>query len=278
VLRASANTPPLLAAIATAVAVVALSGCASTKAPKSGFSGTLVYCSAIDYPPAEFYGGVTPRGRELRLRPVGVDIDIGSEVARQVGVKARFVNTEFDGIIAALLAKKCDAIISTMNDTAARRAQVDFVDYLSVGKSLMVKHGNPAGIQTLSDLSGKLVSVESGTTNEAFLHQESARLQRQGKAGMRVVTYSEDTDASGALKAGDVDAYFGDAPVVAYYVTHDSAFAVAGRPLDSGPVGIALRKGDTRIAKVRRAIDQMYADGKMKKILAKWRLSATALH
>src|SRR5438105_10289969 len=51
--------------------------------------------------------------------------------------------TLFRSIIAALKAKKCDAIISGMNDTAERRKQVDFTDYLQVGQSLMVKKGNP---------------------------------------------------------------------------------------------------------------------------------------
>jgi len=37
--------------------------------------------------------------------------DIGTYIAQKMGVKARFDNTGFDGIIAALLAKKCDAVI-----------------------------------------------------------------------------------------------------------------------------------------------------------------------
>src|SRR5207248_389471 len=65
---------------------------------------------------------------------VGSDIDFGTEIAKQMGVKAVFKNTVFDSIIAALKAKKCDAIISGMNDTPERRKQVDFVDYLKVGQ------------------------------------------------------------------------------------------------------------------------------------------------
>ena len=57
-----------------------------------------------------------------------------------------------------------------MNDTAERRKQVAFVDYLSVGQSLMVKKGNPKKHQRRStSLSGKTVSVEVGTTNKQFL-------------------------------------------------------------------------------------------------------------
>ncbi|HEY1479595.1 MAG TPA: transporter substrate-binding domain-containing protein, partial [Gaiellales bacterium] len=89
----------------------------------------LLFCSDITYPPEEFYQGTTP---------VGSDIEIGDAIAAQMGVKASFQNTGFDGIIPALLSKKCDAVISGMNDTPARRKQVDFTDYLSVGQSFMV--------------------------------------------------------------------------------------------------------------------------------------------
>jgi ABC-type amino acid transport substrate-binding protein len=70
-----------------------------------------------------------------------------------MGVEAQFKNVGFDGIIAALLAKKCDAIISGMTDTAERRKQVDFTDYLIVGMSLMVKKGNP--VHSLHQPSGE---------------------------------------------------------------------------------------------------------------------------
>jgi polar amino acid transport system substrate-binding protein len=92
-----------------------------------------------------------------------------------MGVKAQFDNTGFDGIIPALLSKKCNAIISGMNDTAQRRKQVGFVDYLRVGQSLMVKKGNPDHINGLVSLSGRTVSVELGTTLESTKARTCAR-------------------------------------------------------------------------------------------------------
>ena len=92
-----------------------------------------------------------------------------------------------------------------MNDTAERRKQVAFVDYLSVGQSLMVKKGNPKKINTLTSLSGKSVSVEVGTTNKQFLDAESKLLVKKGKPAIKVVTFPKDTDAASALKTGRVD-------------------------------------------------------------------------
>ena len=237
-------------------------------APARQSAGTLTFCTDATYPPEEFFQGT---------KLVGSDIDIGSEVARRLGMTAKFQNTGFDGIIAALLAKKCDAIISGMNDTPERRKQVAFVDYISVGQSLMVKKGNPKGIKTPASLSGRSVSVEVGTTNKTFLDQTSAGLKKKGKPGIKVVTFPKDTDAANALKTGRVDAYFGDAPVVAYYIQRDTSFAFAGSPVNPIPVGMAFRKGDPLIGKVRTQVKAMYADGKMASILAKWKMSAVSL-
>jgi polar amino acid transport system substrate-binding protein len=265
---------PLGAAIAVGalllLAAPAAAGGPAVRPPTSvAKAGRIVYCSDITYPPEEFYKG---------SKAVGSDIDIGTAVARELGVKARFDNTGFDGIIAALLAKRCDAIISGMNDTPARRKSVGFVDYLSVGQSLMVKKGNPEKIHTLADLAGKHVSVEVGTTNKDFLDAESTKLQAGGKQAITVVTFPKDTDAAAALKTGKVDAYFGDSPVVAYYISKDKTLAFGGQPINPIPVGIAVRKTDTQLhATIRKAVHLLYRNGSMKRILAKWKMTSFAL-
>jgi polar amino acid transport system substrate-binding protein len=233
-------------------------------------AGKVVFCSDITYPPEEFYKG---------SKPVGSDIEIGDAIAKRLGVSAEFDNTGFDGIIPALLSKKCDAIISGMNDTPERRKQVDFVDYLSVGQSFMVKKGNPEHITDLASLAGKSASVETGTTNKDFLDAQSKKLHSGGKKPISVVTFPKDTDAANALKTGKVDAYFGDSPVVAYYIAQDpSSFSFGGNPVNPIPVGIAVRKSDKQLSSaIQAATNKMYADGTMSRILAKWKMSDFAL-
>src|SRR5213082_3380014 len=117
-------------AAGAAIGALATAGAAAaahrsvTPPPNIKSAGKIVFCSDITYPPEEYFKGGNA---------VGSDIDIGAAVAKSMGVQTQFKNTTFDSIIAALLAKKCDAIISGMNDTAERRKQVDFVDYLSIG-------------------------------------------------------------------------------------------------------------------------------------------------
>jgi polar amino acid transport system substrate-binding protein len=242
---------------------------ASITAPASiASAGKLVFCSDITYPPEESY-------KQGTTTPEGSDIDIGNYIAEKMGVKARFDNTGFDGIIAALLAKKCDAVISGMNDTPERRKQVAFVDYLKVGQSFMVKKGNPENITSIDSLAGKSASVETGTTNKDFLDAQSKRLTSQGKKAIKVVTFPKDTDAANALRTGRVDAYFGDAPVVAYYIEKTpDAFSLGGTPVNPISIGIAINKSNTELqSAVTKAIDMIYADGTMNTILTRWKLA-----
>jgi polar amino acid transport system substrate-binding protein len=142
----------------------------------------------------------------------------------------------------------------------------------------MVKAGNPEKITTLASLAGKSVAVEVGTTNKTFLDAASKKLTKQGKSAIKVTPFPKDTDAAAALKTGRVDAYFGDSPVVAYYIQKDKSFGFGGAPINPILVGIAIRKDDSATKSgVQKAVTAMYKDGTMKRILAKWKMSATAL-
>jgi|SRR5579872_1342661 len=257
----------VLAGVAVLVAGVlaAVAAASVTPPPAIKSAGKIVFCTDATYPPEESLNGTTF---------VGSDIDIASAVASQMGVKASFKNTTFDSIIAALKTKKCDAIISGMNDTPQRRQQVNFVDYLKVGQSILVKKGNPEHIKTLANLAGKSVSVESGTTNRDFLAAESAKLVKAGKKAIDIKTFPKDTDAAAALKAGRVDAYFGDSPVAVYYADRDKSFAIGGAPISPIAIGIAIRKGDPLGAATQKAVNAVYASGQMKKIVAKWGMTS----
>jgi polar amino acid transport system substrate-binding protein len=269
-MRANLRSPAVFAVVLTALlvgaAVAAAARSSVTPPPAIKSAGQIVYCSDISYPPEESFAAGN--------KPIGSDIDIGTGIAKLMGVKATFKNTTFDSIIPALITKKCDAIISGMNDTASRRKQVDFVDYLKVGQSLMVKKGNPEHIGALASLAGKRVSVESGTTNRDFLASASKKLVKSGKKAISIVTFPKDTDAASALKTGRVDAYFGDSPVAVYYANRDHSFQVAGSPIAPIAIGIAIRKGDPLKPAVQKALSQLYANGTMKKIVAKWGMNS----
>ena len=275
----AASAAPSVAAspAASAEASAAASPAASAEASPSSAAlavpdriktaGTLIVCSDVSYAPEEFYAadGTTIQGS---------DIDIAADIAKRWGVTLQVDNTPFDGIIAALKAKKCDLILSGMNSTDERKKEVDFVDYLNVGQGLLVPAGNPKNIKTLDDLSGKSVAVQLGTSNKDALDAKDKALKAAGKPGIDIVGFEKDTDAFQQLALGRVDAYSTDSPVVAYYNSlpgNKGKFEVGGTPIDPLPIGVAMRKDDAGMKDaVQAAVDAMYADGALKAIVDKW--------
>lgn len=261
-----------LCAVAAVVALAAVGAAAAavTPPPSVKQAGQIVFCSDLGYPPMESLHGT---------KAVGADVGIAGAIAKTMNVKAQFRNVGFDGIVAALLAKKCDAVISGMTDTAQRRSQVDFTDYLEVGMSLMVKKGNPHHISGLASLSGLGVAVQVGTVEKDALTAENKLLRKQNRRPVQIKIFNKDSDAAAALITGKVDAYFSDDPPVGYYVkTSGGKFEVAADKIQAAPYGIASRKHDPLGPAIKKAVAQLYANGAMESILSRWGLSAFALN
>jgi polar amino acid transport system substrate-binding protein len=260
-----------VAAVAATVALVAAATATAAVTPPRNVTGAgkLVFCTDPGFPPMESLQGG---------KPVGADIEIGRAAASLMGVKAEWRNVGFDGIIAALVAKKCDAVITGMTDTAERRNEVDFTDYLNVGMSLMVKRGNPRHITGLGSLPGLRVAVQLGTTEKDTLTALNKRLAAQGQKPVVVRLFNKDSDAAAALVTGKVDAYFSDDPPIGYYVKQTGGkFEVAADKIQAAPYGIATRKDDALGPAMRKAIAQLYSTGTMNSILGDWGMSGLAL-
>ncbi|HUS13513.1 MAG TPA: transporter substrate-binding domain-containing protein [Chloroflexia bacterium] len=227
-------------------------------------AGVLSVGSDASYPPQEYI--------DAAGNPVGVDIDIASEIASRMGLELNVVNFKFDDIIPALNAAQFDLVISAMTITTDRMAVVDFVPYFEAGQAVLVRKGNPAGIKTLDDLSGKTAVAQQGTVEEETLNALNESLEKAGKPKVNVLTYPNDTDAVDQLRVGRADATLHDSPVAAYYAAlNPNGFEVAIPNFDSAPEGIATAKINKPMHDaVQAAVDAMKADGTMAAIMAKW--------
>jgi len=250
------------------IAVLVLTAAAAF-ATQASAAKQLVFCSDVSYPPEEFVQGG---------KSVGSDIDIAANVAKRLGMTSKIQNTGFDGIVAALLSNKCDAIISGMNDTPERRKSIAFVDYLSVGQSLIGKKGNPLGIKTPLDVCGRVAGAQVATTNLQTLQKFDKQCKAKGKKGIKIISFKEDPLGVTALKTGHIDVYESDSPPAVWYTTKDTSLQIVGKPIAALPVGIAVNPKNTALkAKIQKAIDAMYKDGTMATILKKWNMSEFAL-
>jgi arginine/ornithine transport system substrate-binding protein len=113
---------------------------------------------------------------------VGFDIDIANALCAELGEECEFVQVRWQGIIPALIDGRCDAIISSMSDTAERRERIDFsARYYKAPVQFVAAAGSE-----LSDapeaLAGKAVGVQRDTVNQVFMqvHYPAARLKLYG--------------------------------------------------------------------------------------------------
>jgi polar amino acid transport system substrate-binding protein len=269
---AAATIAAPMIAIAGLFALAAAAQAQDVKAPADiAAAGKIVFCSDISGPPLEYY--------DENNQPIGSDVDLGREIAKRFGVKAEFANTPFDGIIPALQAKHCDAILSQLYDKPARREVVDMVDYMNSSEALLVHTGNPKNIKSLDDLSGIKVAAENGTTIQTMIDDQNKKFAAAGKPPANLVVFPKDTDALQALLINQVDVYGTTLESAAYYKQKaGDQFAVAGDPFAKILTGIAIRKDDPELRDaIQKAFDAIKADGTDLKILTKWHLEGDIL-
>jgi polar amino acid transport system substrate-binding protein len=262
---------PLVYALVLGVVTGAAQAAEVTPPAEIGNAGKITYCSDLSTPPLEYF--------DENNNLVGFDVDIGSEIAKRMGVKAEFKNTAFSGIIPALQAKQCDAILSQLFDKPARREVVDFVDYMYSAQSFLVPKGNPKNIQGLEDISGLKIAVENGTTIQSLIEAQNVKFKAAGKPEATAVVFPKDTDARQALQVGQVDAYGTTVESAAFYLQKAGpVLDISGQPFNKIKAGIATRKDDTQTHDaIQKSLDAMRADGTYQKILAKWGLSSEAI-
>lgn len=278
--RASRTTLPVACAAVAAAAVLAGCGGATEAAPSSAASpvvdlpagslvedGQITYCSDISAPPLTYY--------DAAQKPVGAEIELGDALADRLGVKANWANTAFNGIIPALQAKQCDAIITQLYIKPEREKVVNFVPYMYASNTLVVSAKNANGIKGVADLCGKKAAAQTGTTVADRLAGQSKKCRADGKQEVDIRLFNKDTDALQQLRLGLVDSYGTTLETAAYVMKQQpGTFELAGEPFNRIKVGAATRKDDTALHDaLTKAFAAVREDGEYAAILKKWNLT-----
>ena len=101
-------------------------------------------------------------------KPVGFDVDLANEVAKDLGLPLEIKNVKWDGIIGILRTGKADAIFSGMSVTAERSEVVLFSEpYFEVGQVVVKRKGDDR-FKSHADLNDAAftIAVEQATTGE----------------------------------------------------------------------------------------------------------------
>lgn len=223
---------------------------------------------AVDttYPPMEF--------ESADGKIIGMDVDLAREIAKILKVEAEFVVMPWDGILAGLQSNRYDVIMSSMNITAERSAQVNFVPYISMGQVFVVKNSAKAVNKDI-DLAGRTVAVQVDTTS--FTAVEA--ILKSGVKIKGIKTFPGATETFSALKANQADVIVTDEAVGRYYTGLDSkTFMISGNAIKAEPIGIAVKKSDTQLLKaLEEAVKTIKSNGTYAKIYKQWLKSDPAL-
>ena len=238
-------------------------------------AGQIRVASDIPYAPWEYYDPATSKN------PAGFDYDLSQAIGATLGIKAAFVEQPYDTIILSVTGGKNDMIMSNMFDNATREKQVSFVDYALDSEGLLVLKGNPHGIKTSADLSGKTVSTESGTYDQGVLEALNKQFKSAGKPQMQLLVLPTEPGALLAVSSGRAAATLSDYGVAKYTAQtagNGNTFEVVQDPQanDFGGqaiVGAGILKSNTQlVTAVQKALQQLIDNGAYAKIINKYGL------
>ena len=241
--------------------LVALAAAGSAGANRHSAKATFKYCTDPTFPPMEY---TTTSGKI-----VGFDADMAVALAKTWGGTASAAKTAFPGLIPALNAKKCDAVISGIFITADRTKQAPAVSYMESHRVIIVKAGNPKGIHSPNQLKGLVVAVQTGTKYEQYLQALKAKI------GFTLQGYPGDNDAVAQVLLGRADAVLTQDTSFAFQAkAHPGKIAVGYTFGAPDHFGIYYRKADaaTLGQQIKDGIARLKVLGTLKTIALKYKV------
>jgi glutamine transport system substrate-binding protein len=230
------------------------SGSETTAGEESGGGGEkLTIGSDIPYPPFE-------QGKKGSY--TGFDVELMEAIGKEIGREPEFIDSSFETIFRDLAQGKFEAVMSAATITEEREKVVDFsLPYYLSEQAILVKEGS--SITGLSDLKGKVVAAQQGTTG--------LELGKEKAEAKELRPYPEGPDADNALKAGTVEAVIIDAPVAKQQAEELGGIEIVEKVPTEETYGIAVSKESTELLEqVNEGLKKAIEDGSYAKVYEKW--------
>jgi ABC-type amino acid transport substrate-binding protein len=242
-----------IGSLVLAVALWAGSACAESTLEKIKRTGTMVVGTSAAYAPFEYVA-------DGKL--VGLDVDLANEIARRMAVNVEWQEIEFKGIVAALKSKRVDILFTALTKTKEREEQIAFSDgYYDAG----IGAAKPAGsaITKPSDLDGKVVGVQIGTSGQAFVRENIPGI-REMKSYDTILLALKD------LANGRVEAVVNPLPSIRYNLRGLSGLEVTD-VWRSSVVGVGIRKEEEDlVAEINRHLAALRQEQFLARLEKKW--------
>ncbi len=253
--RAFLNGCTLLAA---STALGGLTACGGTDAKNSDLPQILI--GSDTYPP---YIYLNNDGT-----PAGIDVEIATEAFRRMGYAARFEVIDWEQKTALVESGAIDCIWGCFS-MQGRETLYRWAGPYMVSRQVVAVNAD-SSIQSLSDLAGKTVMVQSTSKPEGiFLSGSDPRIPQT----VEVFSIEDRSVQYAMLACGYVDAIAAHETAILQYMKDSNAvFRILEEPLLVTGLGVAFAKNDSRGLdhQLNDAFAQMREDGTLERIVGKY--------
>lgn len=217
--------------------------------------GKLLVGTEGTYPPFTFH--------DEKGKLTGFDVEIASEVAKRLGVKAEFKETQWDAMFAGLDAKRFDMIANQVGIKPEREEKYAFSKPYIASTAVLITHEDNDEVKGFEDLKGKK-AAQSMTSNYADMARENGAeivgVEGFNQAIELILSKRADVTINENLSFLDFKKAKPDAKV-----------KIVAESKDASQSGLMFRKdSETLVEAVNGALSDMIADGTYDKISLKW--------
>ena len=210
-------------------------------------AGELVVATSPDFPPFE-----SLEGDEV----VGIEVEILKLICKELGVELKIEQMDFDSVLIGVQAAKYDCGMSGITVTPDRQKNMLFTDaYYVAAQVIVVKEDST--IKGKADLTGKKVSVQTGTTADEGCTE----------AGLEVQAFNANADAKAALTTGKVDAWVVDNLTAMQMVEEGDGLKILDENMTEEPYAFAFAFGsEDLVEEINKILGGLIEDGTIQKI------------
>jgi glutamate transport system substrate-binding protein len=193
--------------------------------------------------------------------PEGFDVEVAKIIAGKLGLSEDDI--EFTETVSAnrepfLQQGQVDMVVATYTINDKRDEVIDFAGpYFLAGQDILVKAGNPDGINGPDDLAGKKVCSVAGSTPAGYVEENIPDAE--------LVLVDAYTKCRDALQNGQVQAVTTDNVILSGYVSEaPDEFELVGDPFTDEPYGIGVPEGAEEFCEfVNDALAEAAEDGSL---------------
>lgn len=224
----------------------------------SGEKKTFIVGFDQDFPPMGFVGDDGEY--------TGFDLELAAEVAERLGMEFVPQPIAWDAKDMELESGTIDCIWNGFTITGREDGYTWSEPYMDNSQVFVV--AGDSGISTLADLAGKIVEVQTDSSAEAALKEDT---ELTGSFG-QLLTVADYNTAFMDLEQGAVDAIAMDVIVAGYQIEQRNAdFVMLDETLASEEYGVGFKKGNEELRdQVQATLEEMAADGTLKEVSEKW--------